>query len=290
MAADEAGVLPREMQSITWEAIRGKYSPQFKAQQKNVDAVADVWNQYKKGKISLEEANRISTDLAGGIKLPSWYKEGQDISEVKTGITSSFKPQKSGLLSPGGVIAAPQEQTLPEPQATFNQDISGQAFGGAPNDGSTEYMQRMLLQDEINRMDAEKKAAETWNMGTIGGPKNGLLAGAADTLGRINERSPLPFFAGLENMMRNQAYGQDTSGADQAFAGMEAVGAPLAAYEGMAGATGTGASPFMAPATGLLLGVPTMVEAGATLLGINEEQRRERDIEKLRRAGLILGY
>jgi hypothetical protein len=36
-------VLPRELQSITWEAVRGLYSPKFKAQLRNVDAIDKIW-------------------------------------------------------------------------------------------------------------------------------------------------------------------------------------------------------------------------------------------------------
>jgi len=51
-AAAEVGVLPREMQSITWEAVRGLFSPQFKGQQPNVDAIENIWKRYDEGTIS----------------------------------------------------------------------------------------------------------------------------------------------------------------------------------------------------------------------------------------------
>ena len=71
--ANELGLLPREVQSITWEAVRGLFKPQFKAKQKNVDFVADVWEQYKNGKITKEKVYETISNQAGGISTPVWY-------------------------------------------------------------------------------------------------------------------------------------------------------------------------------------------------------------------------
>jgi hypothetical protein len=71
-AAKERGVLPREMQSITWEAIRGLFRPAFKAQAKNKAFVNSVWKSYTKGRISIDEARNTISKFAGGIEDPSW--------------------------------------------------------------------------------------------------------------------------------------------------------------------------------------------------------------------------
>lgn len=71
-AAKERDILPREMQSITWEAIRGLYSPGYKGNKANVKVIDDIWTQHKKGKLSLEEARQQSIDHAGGINAPEW--------------------------------------------------------------------------------------------------------------------------------------------------------------------------------------------------------------------------
>ncbi len=70
-AAKERGILPREMQSITWEAIRGLYPSGYKnaANQKFID---DVWTKHKKGKITIDEARQEALDHAGGINAPEW--------------------------------------------------------------------------------------------------------------------------------------------------------------------------------------------------------------------------
>lgn len=71
-AAEELGLLPRELQSITWEAIRGMYVPGFKSQQKNVDGIDKIWTQFKKGRLSYDGARELAIEAAGGIEAPSW--------------------------------------------------------------------------------------------------------------------------------------------------------------------------------------------------------------------------
>ena len=89
-AAEQAGVLPREMQSITWEGVRGLFPAEFKTA-KNMQAVSDVMAQQKAGKISMDEARNRIVDMAGGIDNPSWYKPERDIRDIKSTAQSSYK-------------------------------------------------------------------------------------------------------------------------------------------------------------------------------------------------------
>jgi hypothetical protein len=75
-AAQERGVLPREMQSITWEAVRGLFPDTFKSQAKNVDQVDGIWLKYRKGQLSLDEARNEVFNAAGGINPPEWEGAG----------------------------------------------------------------------------------------------------------------------------------------------------------------------------------------------------------------------
>lgn len=70
-AAAERGILPRAMQSITWEAVRSMF-PQAWKTKKTQKAVDAIWREYKKGIISHDEAIQKVSDFAGGIKNPSW--------------------------------------------------------------------------------------------------------------------------------------------------------------------------------------------------------------------------
>jgi hypothetical protein len=74
-AAEERGVLPRQMQSITWEAVRGLFEDTFKTP-KNAEMIDNIWLQYKNGKISLEDARNEIVKSAGGITAPEWERAG----------------------------------------------------------------------------------------------------------------------------------------------------------------------------------------------------------------------
>lgn len=74
-AAAERGILPREMQSITWEAVRGLFPDTFK-NAKNTQQIDNIWLQYKKGKLSLDEARNAVIQSAGGINPPEWQSAG----------------------------------------------------------------------------------------------------------------------------------------------------------------------------------------------------------------------
>ena len=71
-AARERGVLPREMQSITWEASRGLFTPTFKGNAKNVEEINKIWYRFKNGDIDETEARNLVKERSGGINLPEW--------------------------------------------------------------------------------------------------------------------------------------------------------------------------------------------------------------------------
>ena len=71
-AAEERGILPREMQSITWEAIRGMFNNKSDRVKK---ASIQVWKRFKRGEISQPEAQKLIHDIAGGINDPTWHKK-----------------------------------------------------------------------------------------------------------------------------------------------------------------------------------------------------------------------
>jgi len=72
LAAAEKGILPREMQSITWEAVRGLFPANFKQNAKNVEKIDALWYNYRDGQLSLEEVLNGIEQITGGIKPPSW--------------------------------------------------------------------------------------------------------------------------------------------------------------------------------------------------------------------------
>jgi hypothetical protein len=98
-AAEERGILPREMQSITWEAVRGLYPDTFKSQAKNVDQIDGIWLQYRKGKMSLEEARNEVFKIAGGIRPPEWEGAG-----LRPGSAQAVQPAGNAGELPGAGV------------------------------------------------------------------------------------------------------------------------------------------------------------------------------------------
>lgn len=72
--AKELNLLPREVQSITWEAVRGLFKATFKSNKSNEANVNKIWDDYSSGLLSLDEAHSRIESIAGGISKPVWYE------------------------------------------------------------------------------------------------------------------------------------------------------------------------------------------------------------------------
>jgi len=143
-AAADRGVLAREMQSITWEAVRTLFTAEFK-NAKNVNAVDAIWGEYRDGTISLEEARDRTAAYAGGIGKPEWADtparpDGADADAARA---SSYERDLPAARLPGSASVGIQptaggraggRATLPlaAQAVTLNQEIAGQiTFGDA---------------------------------------------------------------------------------------------------------------------------------------------------------------
>ena len=123
-AAAEVGILPREMQSITWEAARGLFPAEWKAQKKNVDSIRSIWDDYKSGTISLEKARQTVYETAGNIRAAQWENDRpnfsidarNEIPNDSRSVPGSGLPGGNQLRSrsnaPGGVPQPSQEVNL----------------------------------------------------------------------------------------------------------------------------------------------------------------------------------
>lgn len=99
-AAQARGVLPREMQSITWEAGRGLFNPAFKsAHQKNPAKLKAIWDDFTSGKADIDETRDRIREAAGGIQEPAWTKYDAGLYEGAP--ASSYT---SDVLGAGGLI------------------------------------------------------------------------------------------------------------------------------------------------------------------------------------------
>jgi hypothetical protein len=90
-AAAQNNLLPRELQSITWEAIRSLFSRKFKGSAANVDAINSLWEDVSNGKITADEARQRALQFGGGFDKPAWFRGRWDTGLPK----SSGNPGKS---------------------------------------------------------------------------------------------------------------------------------------------------------------------------------------------------
>ena len=98
-AASERGVSARQMQSITWEAARGLFTPAYKQDATNVEAIEKIWDDYRNGKSTIEEAREAVVQHAGGINPPEW--EGRDSGVIGGEFNSSYSEELSESGIPG---------------------------------------------------------------------------------------------------------------------------------------------------------------------------------------------
>lgn len=98
-AAQRKGVLPREMQSITWEAVRGLFLPSFKSNPNNVQRINDIWNNYRKGLIDIDQVRQEVMNEAGDqgrFRPPSW--EGSDSGSLRSPELAINEGELSGAV------------------------------------------------------------------------------------------------------------------------------------------------------------------------------------------------
>jgi Cell Wall Hydrolase len=73
-AAAERGILPRQMQSITWEALRGLWTPAEKRSASIKQGVEDSWNAYGgRNGLTLPQVQQRLIGTPSRIRAPSWH-------------------------------------------------------------------------------------------------------------------------------------------------------------------------------------------------------------------------
>jgi hypothetical protein len=87
-AAAQRGLLPREMQSITWEAIRSLFENKSANQ---VAKTREIWSNYGKGKITHDEAIKQIVESAGGFGKLDWGESSNGMAP-ESGGTSYSRP------------------------------------------------------------------------------------------------------------------------------------------------------------------------------------------------------
>jgi hypothetical protein len=86
MAAADQGLLPRQMQSATWEPVRELFPREWKTP-KNVEAVDNIWREKDAGNLTAEQARNAIFELAGGFNEPAWAQRGPAPVDPRRGST-----------------------------------------------------------------------------------------------------------------------------------------------------------------------------------------------------------
>ena len=101
-AAEQRGILPRQMQSITWEAVRDLFPDTFKNQKQNVEKINSIWDTYVDGGLSIEDTRQeILNVTPAGFTEPSWARPSDTIPQFSG--NASYERELSVSYVPGRV-------------------------------------------------------------------------------------------------------------------------------------------------------------------------------------------
>jgi hypothetical protein len=207
-AANQRGVLPREMQSVTWEAVKTLFTPSFKTATKRgkSDPIQAIWLAHEAGDISADEARRQIFAAAGGIDNPSWAKPGSGAGRdatlrnalVEDGLSrnggpGSPQPAGAGRLGSGKRNAP---SGVGQPARGLGEDlppIKGAGFTGFPGGSrkpSTPKTNAFAQKPgKIGTRIADGAAIAT--LGLQGGTADADTGGLSAELQKANERIAL---------------------------------------------------------------------------------------------------
>src|SRR5271165_818413 len=92
-AAEKIGILPRELQSITWEGVKSlmgdaKKTPALK------QAVSEIWQKHMAGELTLDGAREAIVKAANGFTRPPWMTGEKPISPAVTSVNPKSLPIK----------------------------------------------------------------------------------------------------------------------------------------------------------------------------------------------------
>ena len=123
-AARRAGIQAREMQSITWEAVRGLFTEDIKSTIK--PKIRAEWQKYKEGTQSFNETRENVVKIAGGFRDPDWVDSGagQFVIDGGTSYDKAFIPE-------GGVRLRETKQL--REKMTFNLSAVTNSIPGLRN-------------------------------------------------------------------------------------------------------------------------------------------------------------
>jgi hypothetical protein len=144
-AANNLGYLPREIQSITWEAVRMLFKAKWKGNKENVKKIGNIWAKFRNGELTIEQAREQIWKLAtagerGLIAEAIRNGEGVGSPDWAEILDSGLDPEKTKRandtvrLSMGGGIRYDGERGVGRRGAATTTPgvVSGPAEGGKP--------------------------------------------------------------------------------------------------------------------------------------------------------------
>jgi len=176
-AAEQIGALPRQIQSISWEAIRSIMDDRWKRNAKNVQFVDDEWRKFARGEQSMSQARANIIDKAGGIKLPSWFDQNVLLESMTSKSDSSFKAMlpllTGGAITTAGVTASSDAEAKLTEDAlrkalTYSIDAFKPAPGASKSSGPLDQGAGVKAMDNVFAI----LSAENPNALSFGDPEN----------------------------------------------------------------------------------------------------------------------
>jgi hypothetical protein len=140
--AEKLNLLPRQVQSITWEAVRGLFTDSYKSDKKNVQAIQKIWEDFTNKKIDINETRTRISNEAGGIQDPTWAKfilqepskiskkesESRGVSGVSRTVVGGKDGSRTGSNTKTGLSGKSGKQLQqPEP-------VKGDLMAGTPKE------------------------------------------------------------------------------------------------------------------------------------------------------------
>jgi hypothetical protein len=103
--ASDRGLLPREVQSITWEGVRGLFNNKSDS---NKRAVNTIWSKVDSGELTQQQALDLIESAMGGFADTTWINEPRPKRSIAGGASTMFN--KGGYVAPaeGNGFATPK--------------------------------------------------------------------------------------------------------------------------------------------------------------------------------------
>lgn len=103
-AAMERQILPREMQSITWEGVKGLFPQAEKAGSAYREKIETPWLEYQNGSRTLPQAQQEIIRAAGGFRPPTWWSA---VRPGEPGAGAARAPADAGELARPELLGQP---------------------------------------------------------------------------------------------------------------------------------------------------------------------------------------